>query len=392
MRVETVVAVHNYYQQPGGEDQIFAAEGRLLEAHGHRVLRYTTHNDLVRGMNPLALAWRTIWNGKVYRELRELLREERPDVVHFHNTFPLISPAAYYAAKAEGVPVVQRLPNYRLLCPNALFLCDGQVCEDCLGKPIPWPGVIRRCYRQSLGATAAVAAMLAFHHAMRTWTRKVDLYIALTEFGRDKFVQGGLPADRIVVKPNFLLHDPGQADGCGKYALFVGRLSPEKGLGTLLMAWERLGGDVPLKIAGDGPLVSKVTEAAGRLPGVEYLGRASKEEVLALMKDALLLVFPSTWYEGFPNVIVEAYSVGLPVLSSDLGSMSSLIHHGRTGLHFRPGDPDDLAGQVEWALTHPHELGRMRREARQEFEQKYTAERNYEMLIGIYQEAMESMQ
>ena len=386
--MKSILVVHNYYQQPGGEDQVFAAETRLLDAHGHRVLRYTTHNDLVRDMNPLALAWRTIWNGRVYRELRELLQEERPQVVHFHNTFPLISPAAYYAAKAEGVPVVQRLPNYRLLCPNALLLRHGKVCETCLGKIIAWPSLIHRCYRQSLRATGATAAMLAFHRAIRTWRRKVDVYIALTEFGRDKFIQGGLPVSKVVVKPNFLLHDPGRGDGHGKYALFVGRLSAEKGLNTLLAAWERLGGDVPLKIAGDGPLVSKVTEAARRLPGVEWLGRVSNDNVLALMKDALFLVFPSTWYEGFPNVIVEAYAVGLPVIASNIGSMSSLIEDGRTGLHFRPGDPDDLAGQVEWALTHPGEMSRMGREARQEFEQKYTAERNHEMLMGIYQRAI----
>lgn len=191
-----LLLVHNHYQQPGGEDQVFAAEGQLLEAHGHQVLRYTTHNDLVRGMNPISLAWRTMWNGRVYRELRALLREERPQVVHFHNTFPLISPSAYYAAKAEGLVVVQRLPNYRLLCPNALLLRHGKVCEKCLGKLIAWPSLIHRCYRQSLRATGATAAMLAFHRAIRTWRRKVDVYVALTEFGRDKFVQGGFPPTR----------------------------------------------------------------------------------------------------------------------------------------------------------------------------------------------------
>ena len=382
--------VHNYYQQPGGEDQVFGAEADLLESHGHQVIRFTVHNDLVRDMNPLALAWRTIWNANTYRQLRDLLRSERPDTVHFHNTFPLVSPAAYYAANAEGVPAIQRLPNYRLLCPNALLFRDGHVCEDCLGKLVPWPSLIHRCYRHSLGATGTTAAMLATHRALHTWTQKVDVYVALTEFARVKFVQGGLPADKIVVKPNFLADDPGVGDAGGKYALFVGRLSPEKGLDTLLVAWERLGRNLPLKVVGDGPLASRVKGAAREMTGVEYLGRASRQDVLSLMKGASLLVFPSLWYEAFPNVIVEAYASGLPVLASNIGSMSSLIDHGRTGLHFQPGDPDDLATQVEWALTHPRELATMRREARAEYLAKYTAERNYRMLMDIYERALES--
>ncbi len=385
-----IALVHNYYQQSGGEDQVFAAEASLLQEHGHQVLRYTVHNDLVRGMTLLALASRTIWNGRVYGELRDLLREERPDIVHFHNTFPLVSPAAYYAAEAAAVPVVQTLHNYRLLCPNAVLFRDAQVCESCLGKAIPWSSLIHRCYRHSLSATAATAAMLSIHRALHTWTEKVDVYIALTEFARDKSIQGGLPAAHITVKPNFLMHDPGCGDGRAKYALFVGRLSSEKGLDTLLAAWDRLGRNIPLRVVGDGPLVPRIAKAASLLAGVEYLGRVPKQNVLSLMKEALFLIFPSLCYEGFPNVIVEAYASGLPVLASNVGSMSSLIEHGRTGLHFKAGDPDDLAAQVDWALAHPREMTRMRREARGEYLAKYTADRNYRTLMEIYERALEN--
>jgi glycosyltransferase involved in cell wall biosynthesis len=381
-----LLLLHNHYQQPGGEDQVFAAEGELFEAYGHRVLRYTVHNDQVAKMSRSSMARATIWNRAVYSELRALIRKEQPQVAHFHNTFPLISPAAYYAARAEGVPIVQTLHNYRLLCPNALFFREGRVCEDCLGKTFPWPGIVHACYRESRPASGTVAAMLTTHRALGTWKKAVDLYIALTDFAREKLIEGGLPSEKIVVKPNFVHPDPGAGDGRGGYFLFVGRLSSEKGVDTLLAATEHMGKGVRLKIVGDGPLVPLVTKAARR-DKVEWLGRQPKERVIAMMKEARALIFPSLWYEGFPMVIAEAYAVGLPVIASDLGSMSSLVEHGRTGLRFRPGDPKDLAAQVEWAMTHPDEISRMRRETRARFEADYSAERNYEFLLEIYEQA-----
>ncbi|MEW6635764.1 MAG: glycosyltransferase family 4 protein [Actinomycetota bacterium] len=381
--------VHNFYQRPGGEDQVFAAEAGLLEARGHEVLRYSTHNDRVSGKSTPSLARDTVWNGTAYRELRRLVRRTRPRVAHFHNTFPLISPAAYYAVRAEGVPVVQTLHNYRLLCANALLLRDGRVCEDCLGRTMPWPGVVHACYRDSRPASGAVAAMLATHRVLGTWREAVDVYVALTGFARQKFIQGGLPEEKIVVKPNFLHPDPGPGDGRGGYVLFVGRLSREKGVETMLRAWERPGLKAPLKIVGDGPLAPEVRAAAGRLAGVEWLGRQSKAQVLALMKGARFMVFPSVWYEGFPMVFAEASAVGLPMVASDLGSMSSLVDDGRTGLHFRPGDAESLASRVVWLLNRPAQLEYMRRQARREFETRYTAEENYRRLMEIYELAIE---
>lgn len=379
--------VHNSYKLAGGEDQVFTAESSLLEERGHGVLRYMTHNDRIEGTSSVELARSTLWNGQVYREVRALIRAGRPRIVHFHNTFPLISPAAYYAAHAEGVAVVQTLHNYRLLCPNALFFRGGRACEDCLGRAVPYPGVLHACYRGSRPASAGVAALLTVHRGMGTWTREVDAYIALTEFARGKFVQGGLPREKIVVKPNFVGSETEAGEGKGGYALFVGRLSQEKGIDTLLAAWERLRGEVPLKIVGDGPLAPDVARAAGRLPAVEYAGRQPKDRVLGLMRDAAALIFPSLWYEGFPMVIAESYAAGLPVFASDLGSMSSLVRHGRTGLRFRPGDPGHLADTMRWAREHPTELARMRVEARAEFEAKYTAERSYRSLLEIYDAA-----
>lgn len=384
-----ILVVHNKYQQAGGEDRVFSEEAALLEERGHSVARYCLDNDPASEMNRLALARKTIWNSASYRELRALIRWERPDVAHFHNTFLMVSPAGYYAARAEGVPVVQTLHNYRLLCPDALFFRDGGVCEDCVGKAVPWPGVMHKCYRGSRAASATVAAMLTVHRALRTWTEKVDVFVALTDFARRKFIEGGLPAEKIVVKPNFVHPDPGPGAGDVGYALFVGRLSPEKGVETLLSAWERLGWRVPLKVVGDGPLRERLVEVAGKRLGLEYLGFRSAEEVHSLMRGASLLVFPSEWYETFGRVAAEAFAAGTPVIAADIGAVAEIVEHGRTGLRFRPGDEEDLAAQVEEMLSDPARLSGMRRAARAEFESKYAAERNYEMLSGIYSSAME---
>ena len=383
-----ILVAHTHYQQPGGEDGVFTAEAALLRERGHEVLALTFHNQELDCMPPWRQGLVTLWNQEAYQRVREAIRQHRPDLVHVHNTFPLASPAVIHAAKAEGVPVVMTLHNYRLLCVNALFFREGRVCEDCLGR-LPWRGVVHGCYRDSRLASLGVASMLALHRALGTWNL-VDRFIALTEFARQKFVEGGLPAEKIVVKPNFVHPDPGPGEGRGGYALFVGRLSPEKGVRTLLRAWGLLGGRVPLKVVGDGPLAGEVREAARRLPGVEWLGRKSPEEVYALMGEAAFLVFPSEWYEGFPRVLAEALAKGLPILATALGSQASIVADGRTGLHFRPGDPEDLAAKVEWLLLHPEELRRMRREARAEYEAKYTAERNYQLLMEIYGQALEA--
>lgn len=379
-----ILSVHGRYQIRGGEDESREAEERILREMNHSVEVYEENNERLATLNTVQMALRTVWSMEAYKTVRNRLAEQPHDVVHVQNFFPLISPSVHYAAKAEGVPVVQTLRNYRLLCPNALFFRDGHVCEDCLGKPVPWPGVLHACYRESRPASGTVATMLTAHRIMRTWSKMVDVYIALTEFARQKFIQGGFPAEKIVVKPNFVHPDPGIGKGQGGYALFVGRLSVEKGLDTLLAAWEQLGGKLPLKIVGDGPLSNRVVETASRLPLVEWLGRKSVQEVYALMGEAMVLIFPSEWYETFGRVAVEAFAKGTPTIAANIGAIAELIEHGRTGLHFRPGDAEDLAAKVEWALLHPQELAKMRQEVRSEFEAKYTAQENYRRLMEIY--------
>jgi glycosyltransferase involved in cell wall biosynthesis len=233
--------------------------------------------------------------------------------------------------------------------------------------------------------------MLSAHRLVKTWQKKVSRYIALTEFARQKFMAGGLPAEKIAVKPNFLADNIEYLPHTGnpkKGALFVGRLSEEKGLRTLLQAFRQLP-EVPLTIAGDGPLRQMVEAEVLRGANIRYTGRLNKEEIMALMRQSAFLIFPSQWYEGFPMTIVESFANGLPVIASRLGSMAEIISDGKTGLLFTPGDAADMVRKVKWAYEHPEEMAQMGRNARREYEQKYTAERNYQMLVKIYEQAIE---
>jgi glycosyltransferase involved in cell wall biosynthesis len=385
-----IIIAHNFYQQAGGEDQCVAAEIAMLRAYGHEVTQYALHNDQIDAMSRLAVGLRTIWSHPTFRELRALFRQHRPQIVHFHNTFPLLSPAAYYAARLESVVVVQTLHNFRLICANALFFRDDKVCEACLGKTLPWPGVMGKCYRGSRSASATVSAMQVVHRALGTWSRAVDAYIALTQFSAGKLAAGGVPAHKIEVKPNFVYPDPGTGRGMGGYAIFVGRFSAEKGLTTLLEAWRHLDGILPLKIVGDGPLAGAVQDEAARNPAIQWVGRQPLGAVYDMIGEAMFLVSPSRCYENFPRAIAEAFAKGTPVLASRLGAMAEIVDDCRTGLLFNPGDAQDLAIRVRQMLRHKSELARMRCSARGEFADKFTAEANYRRLMAIYERALGS--
>jgi glycosyltransferase involved in cell wall biosynthesis len=412
MRSLKIISVHNRYVQPGGEDQVFESEAQLLKECGHQVTQVQEQTTYPDGLvKKIGVAADCVWSRRWYGEFRNLLQKSRPDVVHIHNFFPLISPSVYYACRREGVPVVQTLHNYRLLCSSAEFYREGKVCEECLHHGL-LRGIRYGCYQGSKLGTAALALMLSAHRRAGTWNKLVNCYVALTEFARDKMIEGGLPADRIRVKPNFVLPDPGSTEtgsretgsreiraressseeGSGGYALFVGRLVQAKGVLSMMNAWEQMPRHIPLKIAGDGPCREQVESALqnGKLPSVEYLGRLSRPATLATMKKARFLIFPSEWYEGFPVTIAESFACGVPVICSRLGSMQEIVTDGRTGLHFQPGDADDLAKKVQWAWDHADEIDAMGRRARREFEKKYTAARNIEMLEEIYEFAMAS--
>jgi len=385
-RPMNIFMVHNRYRDSGGEDLSFRMEVDMLRRNGCHVETLVEDNERVAQLGQVRTAMRSIWSPEIFQRVRIALRNGRFDVLHVQNFFPLISPSVYYAARAEGVPVVQSLRNYRLICPAGTFYRDGRICEDCLGRTIPWPGVQRACYRNSVFGSSVVGGMLAVNHGLGTWFRLVDAYIAMTETMRDKFVQGGFPPEKIFVKSNFLDPDPLPGSGDGNFALFVGRLSQEKGIATLLKAWETAGPDIPLKILGTGPLKDVVTASAG--PAVEFLGWQSEEEVLRLMGLARFIVIPTEWYEGHPRTAVEALARGLPIIASRIGAMTEMIEDGRSGLLFTAGDADDLAAKLRWALVHGERMAEMGREGRNVYTRRYTASANYPQLRAIYQHAI----
>jgi len=384
-----ILLTHNSYQQAGGEDAVVAAEAALLAERGHEVITYRRSNEELNGEGLIGQAvagLRTTWSSRSYREIAQLLKKDKPDIAHFHNTFPLISPAVYYACEEIGVPVVQTLHNYRLFCPAGTLFVNGQRREQCLWSITH--GALSRCYRNSRLQTATVSLMLAAHHVYGTWNSCVDAYLTPSQFCRDYFVRAGLPEAKVHLKPNFLARDPGKRTGRGDYALFVGRLSAEKGVLETIEAWREVP-EVRLLLAGDGPLYHEARRLAERYGGhIELLGQLHPEETLARIKGARFLVFPSRWYEPFGLSLLEAAACGVPAIASRIGAIPELVIHYHTGLLFDPDNFTELVEQVRWACSHPAEMEEMGSAARHLYLERFTAERNYESLINIYRALM----
>jgi glycosyltransferase involved in cell wall biosynthesis len=384
-----ILVAHTHYQQPGGEDTVFAQEVDLLRREGHEVITYTRSNAEIERYGTaqrVMLFPNTVWSSASRTDFGAVLDRERPDLVHFHNTFMVMSPSVYAACKERGLPVVQTLHNFRLCCPGGAFFRDGAPCEECATTGV-WNGIRHKCYRNSRAATAVVASMLAFNRARGTWSNMVDCYIALSEFARGKMKSSGIPAHKIYVKSNFVSPDPGARSTVENYALYVGRLVVEKGLPTLLSAWERLDGTLPLRIIGDGPQRRNLEAfcRSNNINTVEFIGLRPRAEVIEQIRSARFVVFPSETYENFPMTIAEAYACGVPVIASKVGSTAEIVHDGVTGLTFTPGNADELRQRVQWATEHPDRMEQMGQRARAEFEAKYSAKRNYRILMDIYE-------
>ena len=383
MSRERVLSVHNAYRQAGGEDGVVADEMALLRSHGHEVFEMRRDNAEIDAMSRSRLALQTLWSVRTHRQVLALIERCRPDVVHVHNTLPLISPSVYWACAQAGVPVVQTLHNFRIACPQAMFLREGRICESCIGRT-PLPALRHGCYRDSRLQTAVVASMVTLHRGLGTWRDKVSRYIALNEFCRAKFVQSGLPPERVMIKPNFA--NVGRDDDAGprKGFLFAGRLAPEKGVAVLARAWEG-NSELELEVAGVGPERALLEG----LPGVTMRGLLAQPELRQAMRGAVALVLPSLWYENFPRTLVESYGSGLPVIASRLGAMAELVEHGVTGLLFEPGDAEALRVALRWAHEHPRRMAEMGTNARARFDALYTADINYGRLLEIYRAAID---
>lgn len=384
-----ILVVHNAYQKYGGEDAVFRNEVELLRENGHEVHTHLVSNDAVDGLfAKIKAALGVIFSLSAYREISGRIRSLRPDVVHVHNFFPLISPAVFYACRREGVPSVMTAHNYRIMCPTAILMHDGKICERSLQEG-PWWAVRARVYRGSRLGTLVLALMIVVHRRLGTWRKVLTRLVVLTDFSRRKFMAWGIPEERLRIKPNF--YAPGVAADVetlrhenlpDEFVLYVGRLSAEKGILVLRDAWKDL--DIPLVVVGEG-------EEAGHLsgqPGIHVLGKKQPAEVMALMAKSRFIVMPSLWYEGFPMTLVEAMAVSLPSVVSGLGSLQEIVRDGVTGLHAEPGSPASLAATVQRLFDDKELCRTLGQAAYEEYRNKYTAQANYHALMAVYEDAI----
>jgi glycosyltransferase involved in cell wall biosynthesis len=385
----SVLVIHNRYLQPGGEDAVVRSEIALLRQHGHRVLQYARHNREIAGFSGIRkarLAITTTWDQESYAQLRALIRQERPEIAHCHNLLPLLSPSAYYACAAEGVPVVQAVHNYRLLCPGGNFFREGSACTDCNGSLTK--AVLRGCYHGSRRQTATIGLMLGIHRALRTWQDRVTTYIAPSAFCRSRLTEHALPPNRVTVKSHFVSDVFPQAQDRGDYVIFVGRLSEDKGILPLLETWRELK-HIPLVVVGSGPLDAAAHRLASSLEGsqIHFTGHLPHSEALRLMCNARFLVAPSRCYETFGLTVLEAMACGIPSIVPRIGALPELVCDRRTGMVADVDNPEELSRAIRYAWSHWLETREMGRAARAHCIEHYSAETNYRKLTQIYTDA-----
>lgn len=377
-----ILVAHNAYLYRGGEDTVVEAEISLLRGYGHDVMLYRRDNAELDALPRWKAAVDSVWSKRTIDEVGRLLCSFRPHLMHVHNTFPLISPSLYGVADRWGVPVVQTLHNFRLLCPQAMLMRNGRYCDDCVGR-WPWRAVLHRCYRGSLAQTAVSAGVLSAHRALGTWRSRVHRFIVLNQMCREIFIRGGLPAEKLCIKPNFVEAAGTPGDHARSGGLFIGRLAPEKGVLTLVQALQQKPG-TRITVCGSGPLQGVVEQSKQ----LDYVGFERGEALRARIAGAAFLVMPSTGIESFGLAAIEAFACGTPVIASRHGGLREIVEHGRNGLLVPPGDAKALAKAMDYAFAHPMQMRRMGIEAYQTYLARYTPERNYATLLSIYHQAL----
>lgn len=346
MDKKKVLMVHNFYQIGGGEHTVFKNEVELLRENGHEVIEYTRSNDELKSskLKLVLLPLTTIWSWKTFWEVRRIIKKEKIDIVHCHNTFPLISPSVYYAARSMNVPVIQTIHNFRFLCPNGSFFCDGKVCEKCYKKNSFKDAIKNNCYRNSKIQTLVVVAMLKFHRCIGTY-KKIS-YIFLTDFNRRKFDKLiDINSDQVFIKPNFVKEVKTIDYKEDKVFVYASRLEENKGLKLLIKYWKNLSEDYVLHIYGDGPLKEYVEGNASA--NIIYMGFKEQDEIFKDLSGAMAMVFPSIWYEGFPMIIAESMALGCPVLSSNIGNVGDIVYSSGGGVVFNPYNQDSFNAAIK---------------------------------------------
>ncbi len=395
-----ILLVHNYYGSgaPSGENAVYTAERELLRQHGHTVIEFTRHSDEIRGRGAMGIlrgAFATPWNPFSKLALQSVLKKEKPDVMHVHNTFPLLSPSIFHATKGLHTATVLTLHNYRTFCAAGILMRDDVPCTECLDTQSVSPAIKYGCYRKNRLATLPLAMMIALHRRVGTWERHVDAFIALSGFQSEKMTGARLPAANIHIKPPFYVNPPSPLpwEKRESKVVFVGRLGMEKGLNILIDAWKQWGREAPqLEIIGEGPERLRLQESVrgnGIGDKVSFLGQLPFLEVQRRLRLARLLVLPSLCFEGFPMAIIEAFSLGVPVAASDIGPLPNIVKKGESGVLYQPGDAVSLYHAIKEIWYRSDRLSLLGQGALQEFYKKYTADTNYETLIEIYRIAIE---
>ncbi|MBI6060427.1 glycosyltransferase family 4 protein [Clostridium perfringens] len=389
MKKYKVLIVHNYYKVPGGEDTVVENEKNLLIDNNHEVVMYIRHNNEINGKNfigKLLLPIESIFSIKTYMEIKKIIKNENIDIVHVHNTLPLISPSVYYAARSCKVPIVQTIHNFRFLCPGATFTRDNKICEECVTKGLKC-SVKNKCYRKSRIQTFISAFNLWFNRRIGTY-KKIDAYIALTDFNKNK-MSYLIDINKIYVKPNFMKSVNYEDNNeCRKYFIFIGRIDKLKGIDILLKAWHEI--NDKLIIIGKGPDEHYLNNyiKKDKSNNIEYLGFKEKKDVLELLKKSKALIVPSQWYEGFPMTIVESFSLGIPVIAGDIGNLSVIIENNVNGCLFKYNDYLKLREVINKIKDDSRILRYLSNNAKKEFCLKYNEKSNYNILMNIYKDVL----
>lgn len=380
-----ILQIHNYYQQPGGEESVMNTEAVLLQKHGHTVLKYTCSNDAIRSsglMSNIKTGIDTIWSFKHYKGIKAFLLKERPDICHVHNSFPLISPSIFYGCKSVGVPVVLTVHNYRLMCANGLFLREEKPCEDCL-KSNMFNGVKHKCYRNSALATATVAASMELHHYFNTWNTKVDSIIALTPFQKEKLIEKGVEEHKIVVKANTVIKPDNTSSEKSDGLLFIGRLDHVKGADLLIDVAKRFPETI-INVVGQGPLLEELTAEKN----IFCFGQLSRSEVFEKISNCRAVILPTRFYEGMPMTIIESLACGKPIITTNHGAMPSMISPKQNGWLFEQGNQESLFSAVSAALNEQNNHEQIKINCIEAYQQNYSEEVSYKAIINIYESAI----
>jgi len=374
-----ILQIHNFYKIGGGEDSVLHNEYHLLVSNGHIVEQFLVYNSSIENssiLQKIILFITSIYSITFKLKLKRKLLTFKPDICHIHNTFPLISPSVYYACSKLNIPVIQTLHNFRLVCSNAYLFRDGHACLDCIGKSL-YNSVPKKCYHNSFLDTLFVSNIIMFHRFINTWNSQIDQYIVLNNFSKKIFIECGIDKNLLTIKPNFIFNDPGISNNDGAYFFYAGRLDKFKGVNVLYKAFEDLNYD--LKIAGTGN-----SYPSKEIPNIEFLGQVSHDEILCLIKNSYLVIYPTLLFENMPMLIIEAFACGKCVIASNVGASKEMVEDGFNGLLFNPNDIKHLIEKLVWSIQNRDMIKTMSRNARLTYEKFYSKESNYTQLLNIY--------